>query len=59
MTSVHSMVFHHNNNPKWNETVKICVPPAEMLNSHVYFDMRLWSSKESAFPPFSSSLSID
>lgn len=46
-TFYHSTVYHHTNNPKWNETVKISLPASEDPDSlHIYFDFRSWSSKE-------------
>ncbi|KAL6044687.1 Dedicator of cytokinesis protein 3, partial [Balamuthia mandrillaris] len=42
-----SIVFYHTNTPKWDETVPILIPPTDITNYHLYFEIRHCSTKNS------------
>lgn len=45
-TSYLSTVFYHNNNPRWMETIKFCLPIEKFTGAHIRLDLRHCSTRD-------------
>ncbi|XP_070558084.1 dedicator of cytokinesis protein 3-like isoform X2 [Ptychodera flava] len=45
-TDFQSVIYYHSNQPKWNETVKLVIPPEKCQGSHVRFEFRHCSNRD-------------
>lgn len=49
-----SLVYYHNNSPRWNETFRLSLPAETFNHCHMYFEFRL-GTKQKEKPAFAVS----
>lgn len=45
VTDYSAVIFYHNNNPRWNETIKLAIPIEKFYGSHIRMEFRHCSSE--------------